>query len=80
VGGVVRCGAVFGTVGWGRGRGPLRPAVEHGHAEDDRVGILFGDLDVDVEIAAFVERACVDQLELGVAGATAAVLEQSSRR
>src|SRR5712691_6183382 len=52
----------------------LRTAVVRGDAKDDRVGVLLGDLDLDVEVAAVVEDAGVDQLELGIGEAAPPVL------
>ena len=55
-------------------RRPLGTAIVRGDAEDERLLVLLGDLDLDVEVAVVVEDAGVDQLELGIAQSAAAVL------
>ena len=55
-------------------RRALRPAVVRGDADGDRVRVGLGDLDLDVEVAALVEDAGVEQLELRIARAARAVL------
>src|SRR4051812_27928292 len=54
-------------------RRAIGPAVVRGDAEDQRGGVFFGNLDDDVEVAALIEDAGVDQLELGIVRAAAAI-------
>ena len=49
----------------------LRPTVVHRDATDDVVGAGLGVLDLDVEVAAVVEHAGVDQLVLHLAAGSA---------
>src|SRR5882762_8645483 len=48
-------------------------AVVCGDTEDERVGVLLGDFDDDVEIAAVIEDAGVDQLEFGIVRTAVAI-------
>src|ERR1700694_5180637 len=55
-------------------RSAVRSAIVRRHPQEQRVFILLGDLDDDVEVAAIVEDAGVDQLELRIVTAAAPVL------
>ena len=52
----------------------VRAAVVRGDADDQRVGVFLGHFDEDVEVAAVIEDAGIDQLKLGVVPPAAAVL------